>query len=299
MLSIPTFLRLASFAGVFLLSYNVSRVNWLIAFMSIGSCHYLLGLFYSRKKLVAGFKAGGRYLWISLFFIGLIIGLYLIRFNIVVLHGIHHVFTESYIDKFFKKGRLAHQSLISGLLKFSIHAFIYMSVLHYHPCFQFISRRMSIFTVFLLLLVYLGVFFFYTDRHQKESMMRDFSPMIMGLALIALSLETKISFTQYGMYHFGFWAFLPLFREEKEKRPQIFTFLALTGVFLMPYLFLGLRYNTSVEVLVDAWPFKLFLLISYLHYITSTISSPVIPHWLVRLTSPLRESHQPEPQKIG
>lgn len=256
-------------------------ILWSTAFV-----HYLLALFYSRKRLFN--IEYGKPLYMAI--ITMVGGwfLYVNEFSLLIYFGIHHVFNEVYltnrvipsVDVKLRKGFLASAMLLN--------ASIYASVLRNYPEISWINHGL----LFGILAVSVVVFFYFFLQLRADAKSRELSGLAvfecMGLILVAVSFFVDIRLNYIVLYHFIFWFFYPMDMFRQRGGAGLGRYVAASvGLLVLFVVISPISPISDLDRELSEYYFtQQFIFWSYLHITLSFIVSDAHPLWIRRAFNP-------------
>lgn len=256
-------------------------ILWSTAFV-----HYLLALYYSRKRLwhmgygkpmllAIATMAGG---WL----------LYINEFSLLIYFGVHHVFNEVYLTN--RAIPPVNEQLRKGFLVSAIflNASIYAVVLREYPEISWVDHGL----LFGLLITSGSAFLYYVIRLADE--LESWGCLglavveCMGLVLVVISFFVDIRLNYIVLYHFIFWFFYPISMFRQRGGSALTGYVAASFGLLV--LFIALSPISPVSSLdkglSEHYFTQQFIFWSYLHITISFIVSDAHPLWIRRTFNP-------------
>jgi hypothetical protein len=266
--------------------YLMDWTAWMAILWSTAFVHYLLALFYSRKRL---FNIGyGKPLFMAIITMAGGWFLYINEFSLLIYFGVHHVFNEVYltnrlitsVDTKLRKGLL-----VSAML---LNACIYAVVLRNYPEISWINDGL----LFGLLVASVVAFFYYFLLLKAAAGSRDVSGLAtlecMGLVLVVISFFVDIRLNYIVLYHFIFWFFYPMSMFRQRGSAGLGGYVAASVGLLV--LFVAVSPISPIadldKGLSEHYFTQQFIFWSYLHITLSFIVSDAHPLWIRRTFNP-------------
>lgn len=281
-----TTMRLFAVALTLCSVYMMEWTAWMAILWSTAFVHYLLALYYSRKRLLHIGYGKPLYMAVMTMVGGWL--LYINEFSLLIYFGVHHVFNEVYltnrvipsVDAQLRKGFLASAMLLN--------ACIYAVVLRNYPEISWINDGF----LFGLLAVSVVAFFYYFVRLKTDPKSRDVSGLAtlecMGLVLVVISFFVDIRLNYIVLYHFIFWFFYPMSMFRQRGGAGLGGYVAASVGLLV--LFVAISPISPIsdldKGLSEHYFTQQFIFWSYLHITLSFIVSDAHPLWIRRTFNP-------------
>jgi len=262
-----------------------SDIVWFSIVWSAAFAHYLLALFYSKKKIHDLVRRGYRVLlWSGLTMLAGA-ALYFGQFSLLLYFGVHHVFNEVYLvnkrlslhDKALR-GRFIRSGLI-------LNSMIYVVLMRNYQEFDWVPDE-----VFFSLLTISVLYFIYSVRSligilQHGDVIDAIAFEVIGLLLVLLSLYVDIRLNYVVLYHFVFWYIYPVSSFKRQGHGVVLTYIVLSTAMLI--MFLVLSPIGPFDRATSEYYFRnQFILWSYIHITVSFMLSDAHPMWIRRIYNP-------------
>lgn len=295
--------RIASILIVGLIAtQSASQKTWISIVYGFGFAHYVMAMIYSKGQLADTVKQP--YALVPSFSI-VVLGaaLYFGQVSLLFYFSLHHAFNEAFI---LNAGLPRDNSDVKAFRGSAVlvHLFLYFLILRRQASFSFTpsnplySLALGLYSGNRYLLPYLAIgglaisyviFFYYLSRIRSlmnlRTLIENCGFELLGLIVLAASIQVRFSYLHIVLYHFVFWSLFPLPKMWTLGRADLVRYLGLTIVCTAAFLLLspiGLfpsRYATSMFQ-------QQFMLWSYIHITSSFLLSNAHPEWIVNLFRP-------------
>lgn len=256
---------------------------WFSIVFSIAFSHYLLALWYGRRRVVTVIRQP-----VSLAALGLALalgyGLYHGGFPLAAYFALHHAFNEVYL----RNARLpAGIAQATGILRGAAITLHFTAVLLLIRSPQWLAYEPLLWGLLLAsAALWLRELARYWPRLNATQRLDQVMLELILLALLPIAYFHPLTLVQVVCYHVIFWAFYPLigFAGQRRVRPLL-SYLALTGVTIGAFLAIS-------PVGVYGWKvsptlfYSQFILWSWLHITLAFATSSAHPRWITRWFAP-------------
>jgi hypothetical protein len=255
--------------------------RWRSTVLSLGFGHYLLSLWYARRKFAA--VASG---WnTALPMMAAIAGgaaLYFGRFPLVVYFAVHHVFNEVYVNSDILRNLTDRKQMIYRASAIPLQTLLYFYILRSENPIRFLNQDALLAGLILSYVCYVGVLLWLRTSLAARDLIELSILEIVGLAAVVVSVFVPIRFLDVVCYHFVFWWFYPAVKLAAKSRVAVFSYAALTA------LLVAISFLLSPAGLIGDYPFRdslylqQFFLWSHIHITSSFFLSAAHPAWIRR-----------------
>ncbi len=199
--------RLLGLFSLFILYFTLPKTHYLVLLSGIGLGHYALAVWYSRQKIKKSLQDGySATSLVVLFLLSIVAFVYQIP-SIVVLFGIHHVFSEIYLCQSFYPHSKSHRSELLAGARFVFHALGYFIIAYSIKPFRYQFLAPYLIAYGIIALLYFALIWVKSERKEKLDMIG--SEFLFVLFILAC-VHWKMGFWNALFYHFIFWVFFPL-----------------------------------------------------------------------------------------
>ena len=274
LISPNTAFRILTVLFIVLASQLGNRTFTLIV-LTIGYAHYVLAMIYSRRQLKSIITDARTLVVFSLTTLGAVV-LAAVNFPVAWLSVLHHNFNEVYMRDAFKMRSQKTKFLRLSCIVMNIS--IFLAILRTDPALRSVNPQLVFAAVAFSTIWYATMLI--RSRHDfTVRQMIDSSIYEVGsFAVLAVSLEYRVTLLHLFLYHFVFWGLYPIPNMVKKGAGSVRTYVA-WNVLLLPIIWvLCANYNiSSVSVT------KLFGWFGYIHIAMSFGLSREQPTWLIKM----------------
>jgi hypothetical protein len=255
--------------------------RWRSAVLSLGFGHYLLSLWYARRKF-ATVASDWNTALPMMAAVAFGAALYFGRFPLVVYFAVHHVFNEVYVSNDILKNLTDRKQTIYRASAIPLQTLLYFYILRTEPPIRFLNHNILLACLIVAYTCYFSVLLWLSKSLTARELFELCILEIVGLGAVAVSFFVPIRFLDVVCYHFVFWWFYPAVKLAAKSRSGVYAYAAQTA------LLVAVSFLLSPAGLIGDYPFRdsiylqQFILWSHIHITSSFFLSAAHPEWIRR-----------------
>jgi hypothetical protein len=282
-----TFYRTLSLMSLLILYVFLSFNVYLLALSALGLGHYVMSALYSRKIVLGYLQNKKLFLNFGLLILLSLALTYFAWPGLIVLFGIHHLFTEVYAPNtiYPREHFLQEKKLL--IVRYIFHIFAYVLVVQAVMGNRFIVLRYEIAAFIATAITY----FLFIGRSMisKKIKLDLFLAELTFFFLVLFSLWASLGFLGLLFYHFIFWFYFPLHKLKTNGfaniRKYLFETLIITGIILTGLSFIDAQNMREFNFVRSSHSLYYLKLFSYIHIVTALALSKMNPEFIQSLFS--------------